>query len=199
MNDCSAVLEFWFGTDTDDALVAKNRASIWWGKNQQTDDDIERWFGSLVLAARDGELAHWEESASCLLALIILTDQFPRNIYRGTPDSFAFDTIALDLCLRGLKQGVDRELRPIQRVFFYLPLEHSEELENQVRSVELFRKLAGEVETRLKSTFDAYLDYALRHHAIIERFGRFPHRNEILGRQSTPEEAEFLKQPGSSF
>ena len=133
------------------------------------------------------------------LALVLLTDQFPRSIYRGTPAAFAFDAIARSLCLESLADGSDRALRPIERVFLYLPFEHSESLTDQDRAVELFRALAADVEPRLTPPFEDYLDYALRHRAIVERFGRFPHRNAILARPSTPAEIAFLEEPGSSF
>jgi len=131
--------------------------------------------------------------------LILLTDQFPRNMYRDSPQAFAYDAKALAWCLEGLKQQFDRHLRPIERVFFYLPLEHAESLEHQERSVEKFRELLDEADERRKNVFAEYLDLAVRHRNIIARFGRFPHRNRILGRESTGEELAFLKEPGSSF
>lgn len=199
MENSVSILKYWFGDDSDDAVVAERRSSLWWSKNPTTDDEIRTRFGRLVLAAESGDLDDWQATTDGRLALILLTDQFPRNIYRGTADAFRFDRIALDLCLDGLESGLDKDLRPIQKVFFYLPLEHSENLEHQHRCVRLFRDLAAEVSADLKNLFERYVDYALRHQVIIERFGRFPHRNPILGRQSTSEEIRFLKQPDSSF
>src|SRR5262249_54362454 len=147
----------------------------------------------------NGHLDGWLSSALGHLALIILTDQFPRNIYRGSPRAFEFDHLARAWCIDGLKEGIDRKLRPVERVFFYLPLEHSEDLNDQSLCVSLFYDLAGAVSPELKRPFSNFVDFALRHQAIIERFGRFPHRNAILGRESTSEEIQFLRQPDSSF
>jgi uncharacterized protein (DUF924 family) len=133
------------------------------------------------------------------LALIILTDQFPRNIYRDTARAFSCDSKALTWCLEGVHGRSDRELRPIERVFFYLPLEHAESREHQAKSVECFSELAASVPMEQRSTFEEYLDFAMRHRDIIDRFGRFPHRNNILRRESTPEELAFLTQSGSFF
>ena len=134
------------------------------------------------------------------LALILLLDQLPRNIHRASPAAFAQDAKARDLCLRGLSLGADKALSPLARVFFYLPLEHAESREQQARSVALFEALAAEqADGPARETFEGFADFARRHQVIIQRFGRFPHRNAILGRTSTPEEAEFLQQPGSGF
>lgn len=131
--------------------------------------------------------------------MILLTDQFPRSIYRDSPRAFAYDAKALAWSLDGVQERVDLKLRSIERVFFYLPLEHAESLQYQEQSVKHFRELLDEVGPDLKPIFQSYLDYAVRHRDIIARFGRFPHRNKILGRKSTPEELAFLALPGSSF
>jgi len=131
--------------------------------------------------------------------LILLLDQLPRAIRRDTPEAFEQDDAARKMATQGLESGADRLLRPIERLFFYLPFEHSEDLEDQDRSVELFRELALSVPEQQHPTFAAYVDYAKRHREVIARFGRFPHRNRILGRDSTDEEIAFLEQPGSSF
>lgn len=199
METRDSLLEFWFGNDADDAAAAKAQASLWWAKHAQTDAAIRQRFQPLVSAAAAGSLDGWRSSARGQLALILLTDQLPRNIYRDTPLAFEFDGLARTYSLQGLANGSERELRPIERVFFYLPLEHSESPDDQKRSVRLFRELAGEVPPMHKPVFDGFVDYALRHQAIIERFGRFPHRNRILGRPSTSEEIAFLQEPGSSF
>jgi uncharacterized protein (DUF924 family) len=193
------ILGFWFGADADDAVVARERAALWWSKNKATDDEIRSRFEDLMRAAARGELDEMKATARGRLASIILLDQFPRNICRETAQSFAYDEKARALTLEGLERGMDRELRPIERVFFYLPLEHSETLAHQERSVECFRDLLGAVPPEHKSTFEEYLDYARRHRDVIARFGRFPHRNKLFGRESTPEEIAFLAEPGSSF
>ena len=205
------ILAFWFGNETDDALVAEEKAGLWWGKDAKMDEEIRARFEDLITKAVSGDLAGWQETSRGRLALILLTDQFPRSIYRDSAHAFAYDAQALSWCLGGLERAMDRGLRPVQRVFFYLPLEHAESLECQERSVELFRRLLEEVGDRRTtaaagsrftappSVFCEFLDFAVRHRDIIARFGRFPHRNKILGRASTPEELAFLDQPGSSF
>lgn len=193
------ILRFWFGNEIDDAAVARRQADLWWGKNTEADDGIASRFGDLIAKACDGELTEWEATARGRLALILLADQFPRSIHRGSALAFSCDAKALIWCLDGLAAGVDHRLRPIERVFFYLPLEHSEHLEHQERSVRLFRRLLDDVRAGQEKPFEEFLDFAVRHREIIARFGRFPHRNKVLGRASTPEEVEFLQEPGSSF
>lgn len=193
------ILTFWFGSSLDDAKVAGEKSALWWSKNPNTDLEIVRRFGHLLDRAGMGELSEWQANPRGRLALILLTDQFPRNIYRDSPQAFAYDAKALAWCLDGLEQQLDRHLRPIERVFFYLPLEHAESLEHQERSVEKFRELRDEADEGRKNAFAEYLDFAVRHRNIIACFGRFPHRNNALGRESTAEELAFLKEPGSSF
>lgn len=193
------ILEFWFGEDPDDSVVAKNKSALWWSKNSDVDAEMRQRFESFVHRAAAGEFSDWQSSPRGRLALILLTDQFPRNIYRDSPNAFAYDSKALRWCIDGIDQGVDLQLRPIERVFFYLPLEHSESLEHQDRSVKLFRRLLDEVGAGQTKVFEEYLDFAVRHRDIIARFGRFPHRNKILGREPTSDELAFLATPGSSF
>ena len=149
--------------------------------------------------AAAGELSDWQMTPSGRLALILLTDQFPRNIYRDSPRAFALGSKALAVCLDGIKSDFDVKLRPIERVFFYLPLEHAESLRHQEQSVNLFRELAESATGNQKTLFGEYLDCAVRHRDIVARFGRFPHRNKILERESTAEEIAFLAEPDSSF
>lgn len=193
------IIEFWFGNESDDARVAETQSALWWKKNPEVDVDIREKFASDLEAAAAGRHDDWLLSPRGRLALIILADQFPRNMYRGSWRSFAYDVHALRWCKQGLEADSDQELRVIERVFFYLPLEHSEVIADQHKSVELFSLLAQSVPSGMRSLFDGYVDYAKRHREIIERFGRFPHRNAILGRESTAEEIKFLQQPGSSF
>ena len=193
------LLEFWFGDDRDDAAVAKAQAGLWWGHRQETDELLQARFGAAASAAAADVLDHWVGSPRGRLALILLLDQLPRAIHRATPAAFAQDPKARAVAERGLESGADRLLRPIERLFFYLPFEHSEDLAAQDRSVELYRELVTPVPPAHRETFAAFVDYAVRHRDVIKRFGRFPHRNLILGRESTPEEKEFLDQPGSSF
>lgn len=190
---------FWFGTASDDAVVASEQSRLWWQKHPDTDRQIRQRFESWLHRAANGELDAWAATPGGRLALILLTDQFPRNMYRNAPESFAYDAFARRWCREGLEEGVDRALRPIERVFFYLPLEHAESLEDQERAVALFRELVRDAGAERAGAFEGFLDYAIQHRDVIARFGRFPHRNAILGRVSTPEEAAFLKEPGSSF
>ena len=193
------LLDFWFGDDPDDAVVAESKAELWWGHSAQTDESLQSRFGSAASSAAADVLDHWSGSPRGRLALILLLDQLPRAIHRATPSAFAQDAKARAIAEQGLESGADRLLRPIERLFFYLPFEHSEDLADQDRSVELYRELASSVPMVHRATFAAFVDYAVRHRDVIRQFGRFPHRNLILGRESTLEEKAFLKQPGSSF
>ncbi|WOX49829.1 DUF924 family protein [Aeromonas sp. XH] len=200
MQPWQPLIDFWFGDDADDARRAARQAPLWWGKSSETDALLARRFGELAASAAAGELAGWADHPAGRLGLILLLDQLPRNLHRGTPAAFAQDDKARALCLKGLSFGADRGLSPLARVFFYLPLEHAESREQQARSVALFEALAAEqAQGPARETFEGFADFARRHQVIIQRFGRFPHRNAILGRESTPEEVEFLRQPGSGF
>jgi len=199
MMDVGDVLQFWFGADGDDAVVAKTQAKLWWSKTTDIDDEIRRRFEAAAGDAAAGKLDDWATTPRACLALILLTDQFPRSMYRDSPKAFANDAKALGWCVDGLEQRLDLHLRPIERVFFYLPLEHAESLALQARSVRCFEELSAAVPQMQQNTFGEYLDFARRHRDVIARFGRFPHRNKILGRESTPAELAFLAQPGSSF
>jgi uncharacterized protein (DUF924 family) len=193
------LLDFWFGDDPDDAVVAESKAELWWRHRQEADEQLQARFGAAASAAAADVLDHWAGSPRGRLALILLLDQLPRAIHRATPEAFAQDSKALKVAEQGLESGADRLLRPIERLFVYLPFEHSEDMADQDRSVQLFRDLAASVPENHRETFAGFVDYAVKHREVITRFGRFPHRNLILGRESTPEEKAFLEQPGSSF
>jgi uncharacterized protein (DUF924 family) len=184
------VLQFWFGEGPPYA----NRPE-WFRKSDDFDREIERRFAPLIDAALRDELQAWAADTDSALARVIVLDQFTRNVHRNTPKAFAGDTLALAAAQAMVAAGQDRALAPVQRVFVYLPFEHAEDLAAQARSVDLFAALAADA----PEAGDGWLDYARRHQVIVARFGRFPHRNAILGRPSTPEETDFLKQPGSSF
>jgi uncharacterized protein (DUF924 family) len=194
-----AILEFWFGLDPDDSVVAKEKSPLWWSKNPEIDGEIRQRFESSVIGAAAGDLSDWWSTPRGRLALILLSDQFPRNIYRDSPRAFAQDSKALAWSLDGIEQGLDLQLRPIERVFFYVPLEHAESLEHQEQSVKYCGELISIVGPEDKPIFEEYLNFAVRHRDIIARFGRFPYRNKILGRETTPAERAFLAEPGSSF
>jgi len=197
--DAQTVLDYWFGSNADEAAVVRQKGGMWWKSDAAVDDDLRTRFTEAVEMAGRDELDNWDSTPRGLLALIILTDQFPRNIFRNTPRAFFFDPIARAHCRDGIARGLDIQLRPIERVFHYLPLEHSEALHDQDESVRLFGALARKAGAANKDLYAGYLNYAERHREIIARFGRFPHRNRIVGRESTAEEIAFLKTPGSSF
>lgn len=199
IENSKSIHTFWFGESDDDSVVAQENNRLWWAKNSQTDLTIAKRFSFCTAAAASGQLDEWSETAQGQLSLILLLDQFPRNMYRGLPKSFSFDAHALRWSLQGLIDGVDQQLRPIERAFFYLPLEHAELLQHQEHAVQLFEKLVADVPSLHKEVFTGFLQFAKRHRDVIARFGRFPHRNAILERACTDEERVFLKMPGSSF
>ncbi len=193
------ILTYWFGNHADDTTTAQAQRKLWWSKDATVDANIRDRFGETLEAAAAGEYNTWALEPRSRLALILLFDQFSRNMYRDTPRAFSYDPLARELALAGIAAGADQTLRPIERVFCYLPLEHVESPELQDRCVALFTALVADAPTTDQTVFSGYVDYAVRHRDIIHRFGRFPHRNQILNRTSTPEEIEFLQQPGSSF
>lgn len=199
METPDSIREFWFGTDPDDGATAQQRAKLWWSKNPDVDREIRERFSATVAAAGARELDAWSATPKGLLALVLLTDQFTRNIHRGTPAAFEHDALARQWATAALERGFENKLRPVERVFLYLPFEHAEAIDHQALSVRLFTQLYQDVPAEQMDVFRAYLIFALRHRRVIERFGRFPHRNQILGRPSTPEEIAFLQEPGSSF
>ncbi|GAA6118879.1 DUF924 family protein [Acidovorax sp. FG27] len=174
------VLRFWF----DESTPAQ-----WFQKDDAFDAEIRRRFSALLRRAAQGELAHWRTGAEGRLAEVIVLDQFSRNVLRDEPAAFAQDGIALVLAQEAIAQGLDAALPPERRAFLYMPFMHSESAKVQAESVRLFTALGNANN----------LDFAQRHQAIVDRFGRFPHRNAVLGRPSTDEETAFLQQPGSSF
>ncbi len=186
------IVNFWFNRLPGESGSGKKR-KVWFAKDPGFDQEIQTRFRSIYEQAAAGELVEWQETVSGTLALILLLDQFPRHLFRGQPRAFATDIFALSIAQLAITRGFDQSVPPVQRWFVYLPFMHSEDLPQQQRSVELFTTLRHDPDVAT-----AY-PYALKHRDVIERFGRFPHRNEILGRISTPEELEFLKQPGSSF
>ena len=193
------VLDFWFGSATDDGVCAERQSSLWWGKSAQTDGEIRRRYESLLQVLVNGGNRYWLQFPESRLAAIIVLDQFSRNIYRDTPTAFAADRLVLSWSLTGIASGMDKALRPIHRVFFYLPLEHAEDPAMQVQSVALFEKLLAQAPENQRGVFEGFLDFARRHAEVIQQFGRFPHRNAILGRTSSPAEQAYLARPGSGF
>ncbi len=190
--DAKAVLDFWFGASTSAEFGRARKA--WFAKDGAFDQAIRDRFGAVIEQTLRGEHEDWAVDAHSALAQIVVLDQFTRNAFRGTARAFAGDARALAAASRMVGARQDEALAPFMRSFVYLPFEHAEGLAMQDESVRLFKRLVAG-----SSDPQKLVDYALRHHAIIERFGRFPHRNQILGRQSTTEEIAYLKQPGSRF
>jgi uncharacterized protein (DUF924 family) len=174
------VITFWF-----DELGPET----WFRKDAKLDATIEERFGAIYEELKSGVPTAWLDTSRGVLAATLVLDQFSRNMFRGEEVSFATDAAALALAKRAIAEGLDAKLPPTQRWFIYLPFQHAEDSADQARSIELFTALGN----------PSALDFALRHQAVIDRFGRFPHRNAILGRQSTEEEKAFLEEPGSSF
>jgi uncharacterized protein (DUF924 family) len=193
------VLDFWFGELNELGCSSPEHRKRWWTKSNAFDEAIKSHFLNDYEAIVAGDREVWRNTARGALAYIIVLDQFSRNIFRGTPEMFAADELAREVCCEGLDADFDSELSFDERVFFYLPLEHSEDVATQQRCLQLFSGLVDFAPEPLEGDAKYYLDFAERHKAIIERFGRYPHRNEILGRASTPDETEFLQEPGSSF
>lgn len=195
------VLRFWFGEPGDPPLA---KAELWWKKDDAFDCQIRERFQDALERGVCGELAEWETTPHGRRALIVLYDQFSRNMFRGTPRSFAQDPLARAVALAALEAGDERALPAAHAGFVLMPLMHAEDLALQHKCVDGFTRLRdepndGEMDAKSLADAEASVQYAHRHKDIIQRFGRFPHRNAILGRPSTPEETEFLKQPGSSF
>ena len=195
----NTVLAYWFGAPGSAADIAARQGKLWFGKLPENDRDITARFSSTLEAASSGMLDHWAGTPHGRLALVIVLDQFPHHVHRDTPLAFSQDAKSLALSVDALALGEDKQLAPIERVFLYLPLEHAESVSVQDLSVALYTRLAGEAAESERALFDNFLDYARKHRDVVARFGRFPHRNAILGRPSTPEETEFLNQPGSRF
>jgi uncharacterized protein (DUF924 family) len=185
------VLDFWF---------AAEHMPLWFKPEPAFDAAIRERFGALIEAANAGRLTAWEAAPHACLALLIALDQLPRNAWRGTARAFSCDATARAVATRAVERGLDRQVPPARRGFFYLPFEHSEDLADQQRGCALFARLAQDADSEPdKAWTSEQLRYAVRHKEIIERFGRFPHRNALLGRPSTPAEEAFLKEPMSSF
>ncbi|WP_373389343.1 DUF924 family protein [Pseudomonas alcaligenes] len=199
MQPWQPLLDWWFGTGATASEVAAERSGLWFGYRAEQDEKARQRFGPHCEQALAGGLGDWAGQPDGWLALLLLLDQLPRMIHRGTPQAFAGDARARQLVRQGLEQGFDARLPAIRRVFAYLVLEHAEDLALQDEAVARFGALRDQAAPSERALFDGYLDYAVRHQRVIQRFGRFPHRNAVLGRPSTAEEAQFLTEPGSRF
>ena len=183
------ILAFWFGASEEHG----KRRAAWFKKDAAFDDEIRSRFLVTFELAASGQLVQWQGQAQSCLALIVVLDQFPRNMFRGNPRAFAADALARETTLYALKHGFDTAMKPVERQFIYLPLEHGEALADQQQCLQLMQALAVYPETS-----DLHV-WAEKHLVIIKRFGRFPHRNAVQGRESTLDEIEFLKSLGSGF
>ena len=193
------VLEYWFGPLQGEFEYPADRKALWWGGDDTVDRQIRERFGTLVERALAGGLVEWTEAARGRLAFIILLDQFQRSLGRGTPRAFAGDPRALATCLEGIDRGHDLELRPIERSFFYMPLVHAEDRRMAHRCLEVFDALSGEIARSGVEGHPDFLTHAKMHADVVLRFGRFPHRNDVLSRAATPEEQRFLAEGGARF
>jgi uncharacterized protein (DUF924 family) len=193
------ILSFWFKEQELSAPQIDRRMDIWFGENPDFDDEVEAKFSDDVAGASTGKLDHWAEDPRGRLALIILIDQFRRNIYRNTEKAFSRDRLALKLCVEGAMEKKDKSLTPIQKVFFYMPLQHTESRKVQTKSAELYSRLAESVSPTYRETFLTVAQFAELHKDIVDQFGRFPHRNALLGRENTPEEDKYLAGDSPDF
>ncbi|HVN44173.1 MAG TPA: DUF924 family protein [Steroidobacteraceae bacterium] len=204
MDEARRIRDFWFGSAPLSADALNRRIRFWFGDpsaalRQRRDAQIETRFGALLERAAKGELAAWADGPRRRLSLIIVLDQFPRSLFRGTARAFACDTQALALALSGMQAGADAALTAVERIFFYMPLQHAESPEVQEESVAAYRRLLAEAPEPVRQIFAGALRSAENHRSIIDRFGRFPQRNRALGRDSTPEELAWLRAGGGSF
>lgn len=197
--DQEQVLSFWFGQPSEAGLASDGHLARWWKKDPAFDDEIRQSFGELHQAIVDGKHESWRNSARGRLAYVIVLDQFSRNMYRDEPGMFAHDEQARNAAKAGIELGMDRAVPGDLRAFYYLPLMHSEDLADQEQCVALFQSLVDELDGKARERFANNLKFAIAHRDIVAKWGRFPHRNAVLGRESTQEELAFLEQPGSSF
>ena len=192
MSPPADILAFWFGDAAGDPQQARDREAFWYGGSAQRDRDIAQRFGTLLNQASTGRLEHWAESPPGRLALVVLLDQFSRNIRRGTPAAFAQDARALAVAQVGVVGGEDRLLSEVERSFLYMPFQHAEDTGCQRQSVRLYERLLWESRPEFRDYVEHCLQHAEEHRAVIDRFGRFPHRNAILDRSPTEAERAYL-------
>jgi len=187
------LLTFWFGDAGYADLPASNRTNLWFGDSDKVKSELLQKFGEDFERAKAGQLNDWVSTPRGRLALILLLDQFPRYVHRNSPDAFAFDSLARRLCLEGINEKADQSLTLIERVFFYMPLVHTESLTTQEQSIRLYQSLTSLSMTETTQVYQLFLAYAYAHFRVIQEFGRFPQRNSVLNRNSTEAELAFLK------
>jgi uncharacterized protein (DUF924 family) len=193
MEQYEQILKFWFGHVEQTIVPSENRARIWFGDSPAVDSEIKQKFNNDLEKAIQGAYTEWEKSPRGQLALIIMLDQFSRHIYRDTPKAYAQDDFALSICIQGMSREDDHQLSLIERVFYYFPLLHSEHVANQEKSIRAYQMLVEVAFQETQVIYESFFKFAMHHFNIVQRFGRFPQRNALLGRESTPEEAKFLK------
>jgi uncharacterized protein (DUF924 family) len=198
------ILDYWLGTEAEQQpwnhkTYFKSRIPLWFDGTPSTDQFVRKNFEADVDLAARGSLDHWRSEPRSCLALIILLDQFSMNLHRDTGRAFIQSAMAIPIAQEALERGFDRKTSFAARVFFYLPLQHAEDLNLQERSVELFSQLVQEVPAQLRESYEIFLDYAARYHDVIRQFGRFPDRNGVFGRTPTPAENRYMEQGGSPF
>ena len=193
------IIKFWFGRVEETIVPSENRARIWFGESDDIDDEIKDLFSEDLENAIVGGFNSWDNHPRGQLAKIILLDQFSRHIYRNTPKAYSNDKLALDICLKGIGSEDEHALSLIERVFYYFPLLHSEDISNQEKSVRAYQMLAEMAFSETRVIYDSFLKFANHHYTIIQRFGRFPQRNKVLGRDSTEEELIYLEETENSL
>lgn len=191
--------KFWLGRVEQTIIPSEHRARVWFGEDEETDAEIKQQFSGDLEKAIGKEYDFWQETARGQLALILLLDQFSRHIYRNTPQAFAQDPAALTICLQGMSVAADHSLSLIERVFYYFPLLHSEDLHHQEQSVRSYQILAELAFSETRVIYESFLRFANHHYTVIQRFGRFPQRNRVLKRESTPEEIVYLREIEASM
>lgn len=199
MTQPDEILEFWFADALNSPAAAARRNEFWFSANAEVDRTIWEKYGDTVADAAAGHYDKWAETARGRLALIIVLDQFPRNIYRGTAEVFRCDRVAMALAEAGVTRGHLAGLTVPEQTFMLMPFQHSEDIEEQRAGVALMQGLVAEAGPDWRALAQGYADYAVLHHDIILEFGRFPHRNQVLGRQATPAESAYLKGGGATF
>lgn len=193
------ILSFWFADSLNSAAAVRERNRVWYGSNPDFDDEIRTRFEPTLERAAAGELDGWRGEPRSALAFTIVLDQFPRNLYRGSARAFELDPLAVEVCVHSLENGHVAKLHPVEAVFALLPLEHSEDLALQRRCLEEQSVLLARAPAELEKVLSGTREYAQQHFDVVERFGRFPHRNAVLGRESTKAELEYLGSGGATF
>lgn len=201
MDNTELILAYWFGDNpqANDPDYWEKRNPLWFGFDENTDREISKKFEPLLSEIKTDDFSDWGKTPTEQLALILLSDQFSRNIYRGSLKAFSHDHIALEQCKKGLETGQYKELHPVHQVFYFMPLEHSENLDDQNLCIKLLEETKASSPAELLKILENFQEFAIQHRDIIEKFGRFPHRNKILGRMATEQEKEYLATGGATY